>query len=308
MTLNRRTFLKDAAFLVAGMGLNVGWTPRFAEALELLATGRAPLLWLQGLSCSGCSVSLINSEAPGPAALMTRYLSLYFHQTLSAATGESAVDAVNRAIESGDYLLAVEGAVPVGMPAACRIGHEPYSDLLLRAARRAKAVLAVGTCASFGGIPAAPPSPTGSIGSDVFLRQQGVETACVNLPGCPAHPAWVVASIVHLLKKGIPTLDEHRRPLQIYGKLLHDQCQNFALYQKKEFSTRQGEAGCLFKLGCQGVITHADCPMRGWNGGSSWCVKVNAPCVGCTRPEFSRDPGYAFYRLNEQGNEGGADA
>ncbi len=302
MNIDRRTFLKDASILLAGMSLAPALQPGFAEALETLASGRAPLLWLQGLSCSGCSVSLINSESPGPADLITRYLSLYFHQTLSAATGKVAMETLSKAIDQGGYILAVEGAVPSGMPEACMIGEKSFNDLLLESARKAQAVVSVGTCASFGGIPAAPPNPTGALSVAEFFTKHKLNIPLINLPGCPAHPGWIVGNLAYLLKVGIPEVDDHKRPIKTYGKLLHDQCQNFAQYQKMNFVVTPGEEGCLFKLGCQGVITHADCPMRGWNGGINWCVKANAPCAGCARPEFARDKNFAFYRLNEQKN------
>lgn len=300
MNIDRRTFLKDAAILIAGMGLAPALTPEFADALETLASGRAPLLWLQGQSCSGCSVSLINSESPGPADLITRYLSLYFHQTLSAATGQVAMDTLGKAIDQGGYILVVEGAVPVGMPEACMIGEKTFVNLLREAVPKAQAVISVGTCASFGGIPAAPPNPSGAVSVAEFLSAEKLNVPLINLPGCPAHPGWIVGNLVHVLKLGIPKVDDHRRPISTYGKLLHDQCQNFAQYQKKNFVITPGDTGCLFKLGCQGVVTYADCPMRGWNGGINWCVKANAPCVGCARPEFARDEKFAFYRLNEE--------
>ncbi|MBE0618376.1 MAG: hydrogenase small subunit [Proteobacteria bacterium] len=299
MALDRRTFLKDAGLLVAALGLGPALRPTFAEALEELTTGRAPVLWLQGQSCSGCSVSLLNSERPGPADLLTRYLSLYFHQTLSAATGEAARQALERAIEGGGYVLVTEGAAPLGVPEACTVGEEPYVHLLQRAARRASAVVAVGTCACFGGIPAAPPNLTGAASTTEALAAAGITVPVVHLPGCPPHPAWMVGNLVHLLRVGMPDLDEHRRPIRTYGRLLHDQCPHFADYERQDFAVALGQDGCLFKLGCQGVITHADCSQRGWNGGVNWCVSSRAPCVGCARPEFARDPTYPFYRLNE---------
>lgn len=301
MKLSRRTFLKDAGLLAAGLGLGPSLVPRVAAALEELAGGRAPVLWLQGQSCSGCSVSLLNSESPGPADLLTRYLSLYFHQTLSAATGSAALRAVERGIAAGGYVLAVEGAVPLGTPEACRFNHEPFDKLLVRAAGAAKAVLAVGTCAAFGGIPAAPPNPTGATPVLDALTRAQVKTPVIHLPGCPPHPAWLVGNLVHLLKVGVPELDPHRRPVRTYGRLLHDQCPYFADYERQKFAKALGDGGCLFKLGCQGVITGADCSLRGWNGGVNWCVRAHAPCAGCARPAFARDPAYPFYRLNEDG-------
>lgn len=299
MGMDRRTFLKDATLLVAGMGLGTAWRPRFAEALEALASGRAPVLWLQGQSCSGCSVSFLNSESPGPADLVTRYLSLYFHQTLSAATGEAAQSALEKAIGEGGYILVAEGSVPLGVPEACTVGEEAYPDLLARAARRAQAVVAVGSCAAFGGIPGGGVNPTGAGPVSAALAKAGVSVPLLNLSGCPPHPAWMVGNLVVTLQAGIPPLDDYRRPLGTYGKLLHDQCPHFAQYERQEFAAALGEDGCLFKLGCQGVVTHSDCSFRGWNGGVNWCVRSRAPCVGCARPGFAKDPDYPFFRLNE---------
>jgi hydrogenase small subunit len=300
MKMDRRTFHKDAGLLLAAMGMGPGQLPKVAVALEEMATGRAPILWLQGQSCSGCSVSLLNSESPGPADLVTRYLSLYFHQTLSAATGEAATEAMAKAIEAGGYILVVEGAVPLGMPEACRIADENFASLVTRAAAKAKAVVAVGACAAFGGIPAAPPNLTGAASVGDALAKAGVKAPIINLPGCPPHPAWIVGNLVNVLKVGIPELDEFQRPKRTYGQLLHDQCPHFAKYQAKKFAQQPGEDGCLFKLGCQGVVTHADCSNRGWNGGVNWCIRARAVCIGCARPEFARDPAFPFYRLNEE--------
>ena len=153
-SMNRRSFLQLSVRLAAVMGLARSAVPAMAEALARLANGTAPVLWLQGQSCSGCSVSLLNSDPVTPDQLLTQYLSLVFHQTLSSATGQTAVDVVNRTIERGGYILLVEGAVPAGMPRACTFADEPFSTQLARAARSAKAVVAVGACAAHGGIPA----------------------------------------------------------------------------------------------------------------------------------------------------------
>ncbi len=305
MKLDRRTFIKDAAILIAGMGLAPGLTPSIAEALEELATGRAGVLWLHGQACSGCSVSLLNSESPTPEDLLTRYLSLYYHQALSAATGDPALQAVNKAIAAGGYILVVEGAVPVGMPESCVIGDEHFVDLLVRAAQKAKAVVSIGTCAAFGGIPAAPPNLTGARSVSAALGGRGVAVPVINLPGCPCHPGWLVGNLAYTLKVGIPPLDEQLRPIRTYGRLLHDTCPYFAQYQAKDFAVNLGDHGCLFKLGCQGVVTKSDCSLRMWNGGTNWCVRALAPCVGCARPEFANNPDFPFFRLNEKHHQTG---
>ncbi len=298
--LNRRQFLRDAGILLGGLGLSPLLQPKMAEALELLAGGQAPIVWLEGQSCSGCSVSFLNSENPGPAELLTRYLSAYYHPVLTAATGEVATQVLERSLNSGNYLLVVEGAVPMKMPQACRVADENFLDLFQRAAKNADTVLALGTCAAFGGVPAAPPNLTGAVPVGEAMKRLGLKSQLINLPGCPAHPNWLLGTLGHLLKIGTPELDEFSRPKQAYGELLHNKCPYFAKYQAKEFALNFGEPGCQFKLGCQGVITHANCPTQQWNGATNWCVEARGVCVGCAHPDFVKNPDFALYRLGEE--------
>ena len=203
-SLSRRSFIELSTKLCALMGLGAGAIPRVAEAVEELASGNAPVLWLQGQSCSGCSVSLLDADAIAPAHLITRYINLSFHQTLSATTGTQAVETVNKIIAAGGYILVVEGAVPAAMPRACAFGGEPFGEQLIRAAKAAKAVVAVGSCASFGGIPGAENNPTGAISAVQHLKNQGVSTPAILIPGCPCHPDWLLGTLTHVLKVGIP--------------------------------------------------------------------------------------------------------
>jgi len=292
--LSRREFLAVATRLTALMGLAGGAIPTMAEAAEQLA-GRAPVLWLQGQSCSGCSVSLLNASPLTPDRLLTQYISLVFHQTLSAATGHVAVETVTRTIARGGYILVVEGAVPAGMPEACLFGQEPFPDQLARAARKAKAVVALGTCAAFGGIPAAAHNPTGSVSVPAFLKNVGVGVPTILLPGCPMHPDWLVGTVVHVLKFGLPPLDELGRPKAFFSKLVHEQCPRYADYESERFAKAFGEEGCLFKLGCQGPLTKADCNQRQWNGGTSTCIRAGAACIGCASATFSAKADYPFF-------------
>lgn len=299
MKIDRREFIKDAGILTAVMGLSGAMAPQVAEALEEMATGRAPIVWLQGQACTGCSVSLLNAEAPNAAELITRYISLYFHQTIGAATGDTAMAALHKAEQAGDFILVVEGTIPE-MREACVIGHESFYDLFANAARKASAVIAVGTCAAHGGVAAAPPNRTKARTAEEVMKKENISVPLINIPGCPAHPAWIVGNLVQALKFGLPKLDSHKRPLRNFKHLIHDQCPLYSFYINEEFAIHPGDEGCLFKLGCQGVITKSDCPMRGWNGGTNWCVRGKAPCVGCAHPDFSRKPDFPFYRLNEE--------
>jgi hydrogenase small subunit len=296
---SRREFIQIGAKLAALMSLSPSAAPDIAHALEQLSDGSAPVLWLQGQSCSGCSVSLLNSSHPDPADLLTGYISLLFHGTLSAATGHLSMQVVNESIAKGGYLLVVEGSVPADMPEACVIGHEPITRMITRAARQAEAVIAVGTCASHGGIPSAEQNPTGAVGVPHYLKSWEVNRPVIAVPGCPVHPDWLVGTLVHVLKFGIPELDAMGRPAMFFKTPIHDQCPRFADYERENFAETFGDPGCLFKLGCVGPNTHADCSSRLWNAGTNFCIKSGAPCIGCTNENFARSAAFSFYRKNE---------
>jgi hydrogenase small subunit len=283
---SRRSFLQLAARLTAVMGLGASAIPNMAEALGQIAGGTAPVLWLQGQCCSGCSVALLDAESLTPDKLLTRVISLAFHQTLSSATGHQAVDVVNQIVRQGGYVLIVEGTVPAKMPKACLFGEEPFGNQLVRAAKNAKAILAVGTCAAFGGIPAAENNPTGAVSVPAFLATEGIRTPTILIPGCPLHPDWLVGTIAHVLKFGLPPLDEKGRPKAFFSRMIHDQCPRFADYERETFAHTFGEPGCLFKLGCMGPITKADCSLRAFNGGVNSCLLAGAPCIGCAGESF----------------------
>ncbi len=298
--ISRRQFLQLGAILTASMGFDSSVTPAIADALEELIHPDAPVLWLHGQSCSGCTVSFLDAEHPDPAELLTMYFSLLYHSTLSAVTGHQAVEYCNRIIAKGDYTLIVEGAVPAGMAEACRIGHQLFTDQLARAAKKAKTVIALGTCAAFGGIPAAENNPTGAVSVPDFLGLKNITGPMVRIPGCPSHPDWIVGTLVHLLKFGMPHLDDMLRPVMFFGKTVHNQCSRFADYEREKFAAHFGDDGCLFKLGCLGINTHADCPVRLRNGGFNSCIQTGAPCIGCSWEGFVKQNRIPMYRKGEQ--------
>lgn len=280
----RREFLSIAGRIAALWGFSQTLVPEVAAAVTALSTGRVPVLWLEGSNCSGCSISLLNSYPVLPVSLLTKHLSLQFHQTLSTVQGQQAVDLVNDTIARGNYLLVVEGAVPVGIPEACRFGGENFADHLLRAARAATHVVAVGSCASFGGIPAAPNNPTGAMEVIKFLQNNGITKPFIRVPGCPPHPDWMIGTLVHVIQIGVPPLDTYLRPTKFFGKKLHDICPLKDMEEAKTF----GVPGCLEELGCKGESTYADCAARGWNGIATSCVQSLSPCIGCTSPDFGQ--------------------
>ncbi len=185
--------LKLAAALAAGFGIN-GLPESVNASLKKLSSVDIPkIVYLQGLSCTGCSISLLQSSEPSPLALITDYSKLAFHADLSATTGQQALDLIDSYIsgEAGDYFLALEGAVPYDMPEACVIGNKTYAEYIEEATKTMSGAIAVGTCAAFGGIPAAEGNLTGAISIKEFYNKLHINPLLITIPGCPVHPDWL---------------------------------------------------------------------------------------------------------------------
>lgn len=262
-----------------------------------------PVVWLQAAACTGCSVSLLNAQSPNIKNLLVDevipglHINLRFHATVMAGSGEVALKYLDDTVElkKGDYILVVEGAIPTrdgghyGTMGERDGAVVTMADRIAEAADNALAVLAVGTCASFGGISAAAPNPSHAIPAAAFLKSRGIEKPLVNIPGCPPHPDWIVGTIASVLLSGLPTaadVDDLGRPLAFYGKLIHENCPRRAAFDEGRFARKFGEEGCLYELGCKGPVTYADCPTRRWNSSTNWVIGAGAPCNGCTQPEF----------------------
>jgi hydrogenase small subunit len=170
-----------------------------------------------------------------------------------------------------------------------------FTDRVKKLAKNAAAVLSVGTCSSFGGVPAARPNPTGCVSVAKFLKDEGIDQKVINIAGCPPHPDWIIGSIAHvLLYNEIPELDAFGRPKVFYSKLVHDNCPRRQYFDNSEFAKNFSDPGCLLLLGCKGPEAHCDSMDRLWNNGTNWCIKAGAPCIACTEKGF---PGCAtpFY-------------
>lgn len=303
---SRRDFLKLGGTLAAWAALPGSLAEVFAEGLEKL-TGATPVFWLQGQSCSGDSVSLLNTTDPGPAALLTDYISLVLHQTIGAAQGDTFMQVLDRADQAGPCVLVIEGSIPLAMPRACVIGGRPFEEILLKLVPRAAAVVAVGTCAAFGGIPAAEGNPTGSGSVRDFMTKHNlpVERRLVNCPSCPPHPEAMVGTLAWLAARGYPAVHPKLlTPEMFYKNSTHDNCPRYHYYERKIFSKHFGDPnGCLFKLGCLGPLTYTECPNSQWNGGTNWCIRNAAPCIGCSSPHFAKKKAFPFYRIGEMQHE-----
>jgi hydrogenase small subunit len=301
---SRREVLKLGALLAAGLGLDSSYSAIFADGFEKISTGRAKVLWLQGMSCSGCSVSFLNSDNPGPADILTNMISLVYHSNISAAQGADVMRVIDQVAGGNDFILAVEGSVPTTMPKSCTMGGRTLEAVLTPALRNAKAIVAIGTCASFGGIPAAEGNQTGAAGLREFMERKGIDfqNRLVNCPGCPVHPEEVWGTLSYVVSKGYPQVDPKLlTPSMFYAHSVHDNCPRFHYWEKEVFAKNFGdEEGCLFKLGCLGPLSHTSCPRRQWNGGVNWCIRAGAPCLGCTSEYFARRRDFPFYRKGEE--------
>ncbi|MCC6396076.1 MAG: hydrogenase small subunit [Bacteroidetes bacterium] len=300
--ISRREFVQWAVKAPVALGLADAFLPRLAHALQD-AVKEYPIIWLQASTCSGCSVSVINTIHPSiknvilEQVLPGHQLLMTYHGTLMAATGSLSIEAARNTLEKSrkKYILVVEGAIPTAEKGAYGVigeenGHaKTMLDWVDTYGREAMAVLTVGTCAAYGGIPAAAPNPTGCKGVlDVFADFK-IDTPVINIPGCPCHPDWFIGTVAKILLYGMPKpkeLDEFGRLKLFYGRSVHNRCVNRDYLDEGIFSTEFGQEGCLLELGCKGPFTNADCPIRLWNGSVSWCINAGAPCIGCTEKGF----------------------
>jgi hydrogenase small subunit len=285
--VSRRRFLAYCAGLTSLLALPVSFTTSVAEALA--ATDRPRVIWLEFQDCTGCTESFLRSDDPDVGQLILDLISLDYHETLMAAAGDQAEAAKATAMASSGYLLVVEGSIPNGDGGgACTIAGRAATDLLAEAAKGAGGIIAVGTCATFGGIPRARPNPTSAAGVGDFVS--GVPL--VNVSGCPPIADNITATIAHYLSFGsLPPTDGLSRPLFAYGDRIHDDCPRRGHYDAGQFALAFGDEGhsdgwCLYRLGCKGPDTFNNCPEIRWNSGTSWPVQAGHGCIGCSQPEF----------------------
>lgn len=249
-----------------------------------------PLVWLETNTCHGDILSLLNAHLPNFETIMRDLLDLYWTNTLMAAQGPQSIEVLDKILteQPGKYILVVEGSVSTaagGRYAFVGLRNgKPWTamDAVIELAASAKYVVAVGSCATWGLPFRASPDPTGSKPVSAV-----VERPVINVPGCPAHPDWIAGTLAHLVWYEIPELDAHNRPVMFYGETIHNLCPRRHYFESGIFANEVGEPWCLYKIGCKGPVTHADCPTRQWCGEHlNWPVGANTPCIGCASPEF----------------------
>ena len=295
--VSRRDFMKFCTFLTATMGLSSSYVVKVAEAL-VAPKQRPPVVWLHFAECTGCSEAALKSMYPWIDHLVLEILSLEYHETIMAAAGHQAEDALKRAVSRyrGQFICVVEGAVATNYNGGYgKASGKTYLETAKEVCPEAKAVIAIGTCAAYGGVAAAAPNPGGYKGVG-----EAVGVSTVNIAGCPPNPINFVGTIVNYLLLGtLPALDDKGRPLFAYGQTVHDQCARRAHYDRNEFVEKFGseEAAmgyCLYTMGCRGPNTYNNCPTVKFNSGTNCSIDAGHPCIGCSEPGFW-DKYTAFY-------------
>jgi len=294
--ITRRGFLKFCAATASLMALPPAMVPRIAAALE--NARRPSVIWLSFQECTGCTESLTRSQSPTVEGLIFNAISLDYHHTLQAAAGDQAELAREKAMEEnyGNYILVVDGSIPLANPAFSTIAGISNRDMLEETAKGAAAIVSVGSCAAFGGIPHANPNPTGAVAVADIIKDKPI----INVPGCPPIPVVITGVLAHFLTFGsIPELDALGRPLAFYGKSIHDRCYRRPFYDKGLFAETFDDEGaklgwCLYKLGCKGPTTYNACATTKWNEGTSFPIESGHPCLGCSEPDFW--DGGGFYK------------
>ena len=283
--INRRDFLKYCAATAAVLGLSeLEFTTKVAQAIEA-ASKKPPLIWLEGQDCAGCTISFTGILNPPASSIILDKISLRYHETAMVASGHMAEEVYKETVKKGGYVLIVEGSVPSADDRFCMIGGRPFKKILEEAAQKAAAIIAVGACATYGGIPAA--TPTKGIGLNKALPGKTV----INLPTCPVHADHLAGTVLYFLTTGkIPPLDKIGRPVSYFGQSIHDNCRRRAHFDSgrflKDWNDPKQKDWCLFEKGCKGPITNSDCPIRRWNDGINFCIDCGAPCQGCAEPGF----------------------
>ena len=294
--VSRRSFMKFCATTASMMALPPSMIPMIAKALE--NARRPSVIWLSFQECTGCTESLTRAHSPTVESLIFESISLDYHHTLQAASGQAAEAAREAAMEEnfGNYLLVVDGSIPLDNPGYSTIAGISNLDMLTESAKGAAAIIAVGTCATYGGIPHANPNPTGAVSVKDIIKDKPV----INVPGCPPIPVVITGVLAHYLTFGsLPELDHIGRPKAFYGQSIHDRCYRRPFYDKGQFAETFDDEGakkgwCLFKLGCRGPTTYNACATTKWNNGTSFPIESGHPCLGCSEPDFW--DGGGFYK------------
>ena len=289
--VSRRDFISFCSKLMVtapfGLAITNYMSPE-AVAQEIGSIRRPSVIWLHMQDCTGCSETLLRPSQPDLATLIFDVISLDYHETVMAASGTDAEAALHDAMTEnrGKYVLVVEGSIPTKDNGIyLKLAGKWGTDYLRDVAKDAAAIISIGSCSSWGGVPSSGPNPTGAVGVDSIIKDKPI----VNIPGCPPNPYILLGTVLQFAKTGtIPELDDKKRPKFAYDRVIHEHCPRRPHFDAGRFAKVFGDEGhrsghCLYRLGCKGPVTHASCSTRHYNEVvDAWPIGVGAPCFGCT--------------------------
>ncbi|MFN7778085.1 MAG: hydrogenase small subunit [Betaproteobacteria bacterium] len=297
--VTRRSFLKYCSLTAASLGLTPAHAQKIQQALE--TKPRVPVIWLHGLECTCCTESFIRSAHPLAKDVILSAISLDYDDTIMAAAGHQAEAALEDTITKykGQYILAVEGNPPLGNDGMyCMPGGRPFVEKLKHVAKDAKAVIAWGSCASWGCVQAAKPNPTTAVPINKVITDKPI----IKVPGCPPIAEVMTAGITFMVAfDRLPAVDSQGRPLAFYSLRVHDKCYRRGNFDAGQFVENWDDAAakqghCLYKLGCKGPTTYNACSTTRWNDAVSFPIQSGHGCIGCSEDAFW-DQGSFYDRL-----------
>jgi hydrogenase small subunit len=309
--VSRRQFLKVCGILAAAMALPASYGEVIAQAIQ--ASPRLPVIWLEFQDCTADTESFLRASHradplqsgitdPTTVELLLDFLSVDYHETLMVPAGFAADKSLNDAMTNyaGQYVLVVEGAIPTANNGIyCTIRGKTALSILQEVSSKALATIALGTCATSGGLPSAAPNLTGAKG--VSGAVPGAPNL-INIPGCPANVVNLVACLVYYLTyHNWPSLDSNKRPSFAFGNTIHEDCPRQDFYESGQFVRAWGDAGhrqgwCLYMMGCKGPITRSNCDRVKWNSSTNWPIGAGHGCLGCANDNFWDTAG-SFYSI-----------
>lgn len=284
--VSRRDFMKLCTAMAATMGLSSKAGAEMTDALT--SPQRPPVIWIGAQECTGCTESLLRATHPTVENLVLDLISLEYHEVLSAAFGDQAEENKHNAMHKykGQYVLVVDGSIPVKDDGIyCMIAGKPVLEHIKEAAKDALAIIAIGSCAAWGGVPSVGGNPTGASSLSEILPGMPV----INIPGCPPNPHNFLATVAYIITyKKLPGMDQLNRPLFAYDRLIHENCYRRPHFDAGRFAREYGDYGhrhgwCLYHLGCKGPETYGNCSTLEFCdvGGNNWPVGIGHPCCGC---------------------------
>ncbi|MGD8274647.1 MAG: hydrogenase small subunit [Thiohalocapsa sp.] len=285
--VSRRAFLQFCSATASAMALPAATAAAMAEALS--EARRPSVIWLSFQECTGCTEALTRSHAPTIENLLFNFISLDYHHTLQAAAGDAAEHALEEAMQAnkGKYLVLVDGSIPLLEYCSTVAGHS-NKETLEHVCADAAAVINIGTCSAYGGIPMAKPNPTRAVATGDIIKDKPI----INVPGCPPMPLAITGVIAQYLTMGkLPEVDHLGRPVAFFGENIHDRCYRRPFYDRGQFAETFDDEGarkgwCLYKLGCKAPVAYNACAHIKWNNGVSFPIQSGHGCIGCSEPGF----------------------